>query len=225
MIIYDPAITSDQATKCLGSDYGQEVAHNSFFLAKKPENLHLGPGFPPIVDKVPYSTLVFEGIASSMTAYAGGDANAKKKLDGSFESTIYVVDAALGMFDASPTNIESVLDKLKAQYPSYGCSDADDTSDPNLGPATGLILAIGKSGKPTDMVALKTWWEYLGNSNQTRIKQIAIVSDSSILTALSNAKNYCGHNITIDSPGTAPGAGSSTAKPTPAGVAPPVAIE
>ena len=111
------------------------------------------------------------------------------------------------------------MDKLKTQFPSYGCPDTDSTVDPILGPATGLILAIGKSGQPTDMVALKTWWEYQSNSNQTRIKQIAIVADSSVLTALSDAKNQCGYHITINSPGTASSSGSPTAQPTPAGQA------
>lgn len=45
-----------------------------------------------------------------MTAYAGGNTNAKVTLDAAFESSVKVIDTALGMFDGSPTTIESVLD-------------------------------------------------------------------------------------------------------------------
>ena len=102
IIVDDPAITSSQATACLGTDYGPEVADNSYFKANA-RDVHLGPGFTNIVSHVPYNSLVFKGIASSMTVYAGGNANAKTTLDGSFELSVKIIDTALGMFDGSPT--------------------------------------------------------------------------------------------------------------------------
>jgi hypothetical protein len=181
IVNYDPSITSAQATACLGSYFGPEVAADPYF--KKNSRLHLGPNFADIQNVIPYQPLVFAEIANAMTEYAAGR-NTKAVLDEWFEPQIRMTDTAAGIF-SEPMNmsIEQILDKLKGaqpQFVSYGCSESDNTADAGV-PDTGYMLAIGKSTKPDDVVVLRTWWRFQPNSNETRIYQTFLGADNTAI--------------------------------------------
>ena len=216
-------INSAQATNCLGTYFGPEVA-NDPYLSKVNAGLHLGPGFPDIQNAVSFSQmqLTFSQIANAMSGYAAGK-NTNFVLDNWFESQVSVIDTAPQIF-SSPTSlsIEQILDKMKGavpQYVSYGCPEKDNASDASGVQDTGYLLAIGKNGKPEDLLILRTWWRYQGNGNQPHIYQMYVGYDAAIQQALTDYKNVCGYHITVNVP-PAPGSqtpqGSQTAQTTPA---------
>jgi len=221
IILYNPSITSSQATACLGKYFGPEVAENAYFKANNRRNLHLGPVYPDIPNLVPYQPLVFSEISSAMTNYAAGK-DTKSVLDTWFEPQISVTDTGPSIFNGpTSVSIEQVLDKLKTappQFVSYGCSETDNSSNDAGILDSGYMLAIGKDGKPDDLLVLRTWWRYKDQSTQTRIYQMFIGADAAIQKALSDYKNVCGYHIKVNVPAAAeaPGTqGSQTALATP----------
>lgn len=221
IINYDPSISSAQATACLGSYFGPEVANDPYF--KKNSKLHLGPGYLDIQNYVPYQPMVFSEIASAMTGYATDkNANAIAALDAWFEPQVSVTDTGPRIFAASTTmSIEKILDNLKGaqpQFVSFGCAETDSTPDSSGTLDSGLILAIGKDGKPKDMLVVRSWWRYQGNSNQSRIYQIVVGANAAIQKELTDNKNNCGYHIKVNVPAAmvlSLPVGSLTAQPTP----------
>lgn len=210
------SITSTQATTCLGTYFGPEVAAN---LKTLNPDLHLGPGYPDIQNLVlfPQVQLDFARVGSAMMGYAA-NANSKADLDILFEPQVSITDTAAHIFDgATPTQtIEQILDKMKAaapQYVFYGCQESDNAVVDGV-QDTGYFLAIGKDKKPDDVVLLRTWWRYQ-NGSKPRIYQIFLGFDGSISKALTDYKNVCAYHVTV---GAAPeqSQGSTSAQPTPA---------
>jgi hypothetical protein len=128
-IVNYSSITSNQATSCLGTYFGPEVAQE---LKTLNPGLHLGPNYPDLQNMVsfPQVQLDFARIASAMSAYAAGK-NTKSVLDGVFEPQVSITDTAPQIFDGTVTQtIQQILDKMKAsapQYVFYGCQEKDGT--------------------------------------------------------------------------------------------------
>ena len=225
LIVNYSSITSNQATNCLGTYFGPEVAEE---LKTINPGLHLGPGFPDLQNIVLFSQvqLTFAQVAGAMTGYATGK-DTKSVLDNWFEPQVSVTDTAPQIFDSgTSSSIEQILDKMKsapAQYVAYGCQEKDTTMDSNGVQDTGFFLAIGRDGKPDDVLILRTWWRFQG-SNRPRIYQMYLGYDATISQALNDYKNVCAYHITVGTPVPA-AVGSPSAKPTPATTAvKPVAV-
>jgi hypothetical protein len=208
------SITSNQATQCLGTYFGPEVA-----LALKSLNpsLHLGPNYPDLQNLVafPQVQLDFERLASAMTSYAAGT-NASPTLDSLIEPQVAITDTTAQIFSSTTTlTIEQVLDKLKStptQFLYYGCQEKDAAIVDGVAD-TGLVLAIGKDKKPEDVLIMRTWWRYQ-TANKPRIYQLFLGYDDQVGKTLTDFKNICAYHVTV---GNAPAqvVGSDSAQPTP----------
>ena len=209
-------INSGQATNCLGTYFGPEVAVD---LRTSSPGLHLGPVFPNLQNAVSYAQvqLVFAQIASAMSGYTAGT-DTKAVLDNWFESPVVITDTAPQIFTGTTSlTVEQILDKMKGaspQYVFYGCQEKDSGADASNVQDVGFFLAIGKDRKPGDVLIMRTWWRY---SDHPRIYQIYLGYDPAVSQALTDYKNVCAYHVVVGTPPSAPQALESLAsQPTPA---------
>jgi hypothetical protein len=196
MVVWS-GISSVQASNCLGTAYGPEVANDPWF--KQQGGLHLA-NFPDIQNAVPFSLRAFTQISNAMNEYATNHTNATD-LDKWFLPNITVTDTT-GVIGPGKMTVEQLLDKLKAaksQYSGYGCSEKESTfTDDNGAQDTGYILAIGKAGSPDDLLILRTWWKYdAATTNQAHVYEVNIGSDSAIVQALKDYNNECAFHVKV----------------------------
>lgn len=219
-IVNYSSINSNQATNCLGTYFGPEVARD---LKTLNPDLHLGPGYPNIQNLVlfPQVQLDFAKLVKTVNEYTAGTGS-QAVLNTWFETPVSITDTAPGIFPQTTSlSIEEILNRMKgasAHYVYYGCQEKDASVIDNV-PATGFFLAIGADKKPDDVLIMRTWWRYEGE-NQPRIYQMYLGYDAAINQALSDYKNVCAYHVTVKSAGAAappPSLGSSIAQPTPAG--------
>jgi hypothetical protein len=173
--------------------------------------------------------LGFAQLVSAMNQYTAGTGT-PSLLNTWFEPQVSITDTAPGIFPQSTSlGIEEILNRMKAspaRYVYYGCPEKDTSAINNV-QDTGFFLAIGADKKLEDVLIIRTWWRYEGDS-QPRIYQMYVGSDAAINQALTDYKSVCAYHVTVKSPGAAaalPPLGSPFTEPTPAAQAVLPAIE